>query len=246
MRKHFTIEKITFGAFILTLFLLLIAAFIFYKNSLHLQEIKRKENAEKKNESAIKLTDSFSTNTIFPDSREIFRPEILHTNPVAGLQLSIAEYMVAIYILNLYHEKDNKATPFRKKKTKHLVTGIENYQLTANNYGNLLIILIFSIVTLIQLCLYHMINKKVPVKEKKQATEKFIAKFEMNTFQRFNYSKKIKSIFIYSFFGFNFKPLLIFKNPFVNPEKSTKNGIKLKIESNRIWMKKPIDKTKIK
>jgi 5-methylthioribose kinase len=100
MRKNFTIEKITIAAFLLTLLLLMLAAFIFYQNALHLQQIQRKETLWNATHPTLMdiTTNSVFSNAVFPDSREVFRPELLKTNPINGLQLSIAEYILAISI----------------------------------------------------------------------------------------------------------------------------------------------------
>ncbi|MDQ3192807.1 MAG: hypothetical protein M3Q58_14525 [Bacteroidota bacterium] len=240
MRKHFTIEKITISAFVFSLLLLMLAAYIFYRNALHLQKIQQKESEWKTTNPNItdKTINSIFSKAVFPDSREIFRPEVLKTNPVTGLQLSVAEYIVAIYIINNNQEGiENTTAP--KKKVHYHITESENYSLARTNYINLMIALAFSGIVFVCLIFYSRLYKKhkLILNQTTQEKDKIKINNVLINFSKFYYTKRIKSSFTYSYSAFNYQSLLIFKNKTQNHKIFKKKGIEININPCGISLK---------
>ena len=236
MRKHITIENITLTSLIITIILLMLGVFIFYKNTVHLKQIqeRREITADRNIPCATEKAKSVVSNFLFPDSREVFRPEVLQSDPIAGMQLSMAEYIMAIYILNLYGEENAPNNGGAAKKIyKSRLKG--EYHLAKIKYNNFLLVIIFSMIMWLQMLLYHL-KEKIYKSEKKIATLiNLKTEIMLNEFMPLKNMRKRSYNFLYSYNSNSFKRLLIFK--FQKIEIATTPGIKLKT-GERISMRK--------
>ena len=236
MRKHITIENITLTSLIITIILLMLGVFIFYKNILHLKQIqeRREITAYKNTPSVTEKTKSDISNFLFPDSREVFRPEVLKSDPIAGMQLSMAEYLMAIYILNLYGEENtiNNGGAAKKIYKSRLR---EEYHLAKIKYNNFLLVIIFSTIMWLQMILYHIKDKLCKSEREMISLINLKTEIMLNEFIPLKNMRKSSYNFLYSYNSNSLKSLLIFK--FQKIEITKTSGIKLKT-GERISMRK--------
>ena len=214
----------------------MLGVFIFYKNILHLKQIQeRREITEYKSTPlSAEKTKSVLSNFLFPDSREVFRPEVLKSDPIAGMQLSMAEYLMAIYILNLYGEENavNNGDPAKKIYKSRLK---EEYYLAKIKYNNILLVIIISMIMWLQMLLFHIKDKLRKSKRKIITQIDLKTEIMLNEFTPLKNMRKSSGNFLYSYNSNSLKRLLIFK--FQKIEITKTSGIKLKT-GERISMRK--------
>jgi hypothetical protein len=106
MQKKLTIENIITTAILITSVLLMIAFYSFYQNHKKLRKLQKQLH-----DTELKLNlEQFNMDfdkVLLPDAREIFRPDILGSHPINGLQLSVMEYLFSTYSYNAFSDNQN-------------------------------------------------------------------------------------------------------------------------------------------
>jgi hypothetical protein len=106
MQKKLTIGNIITTAILITSVLLMIAFYSFYQNHKKLRKLQKQLH-----DTELKLNlEQFNMDldkVLLPDAREIFRPDVLGSHPINGLQLSVMEYLFSTFSYNAFSEKEN-------------------------------------------------------------------------------------------------------------------------------------------